>query len=47
MLTLVALVVVSASSFVVGVLVGRRNKQKVEAAVAEANKLASEVKVKL
>jgi len=47
MLILAAVVVLSASSFVAGVLVGRRNRQKVEAAVAEANKLASEVKAKL
>jgi septation ring formation regulator EzrA len=47
MVTVIAVVVVAVSAFVTGVLVGRRNRQKVEASVAEVNKLASEVKAKL
>lgn len=47
MLRIVIEVVLLAGSFVAGVLVGRRNKQKVEAAVSEANKLASQVQSKL
>lgn len=40
-------VVVAVASFVGGVLVGRRNKQKVEAAVNEVNKLTSQIQSKL
>jgi len=41
--SLVVLVVGAAAGFVVGILVGRRNSQKVEAAVAEANKAIADV----
>lgn len=47
MVIAIVVVLALAGAFVGGVLVGRRNKQKVEAAVNEANKVVSNIQAKL